>query len=125
MAIARHCPVLGVARLGCFVFVISVCGCASQLSGDYDFEPIEPQSTVSLELPHGVLLLNGRSLPRPAQVVGIVDVQMSHDGYQTALDQLAGEAAELGADAIVGVEFHHGRVGETSHLSGLAVRVLR
>jgi uncharacterized protein YbjQ (UPF0145 family) len=35
------------------------------------------------------------------------------------------KAAQLGADAVVGVEFHHGESeGEPTHLSGLAVKFL-
>ncbi len=114
-----------VAQVACVLVVVaSACGCAARLHGDFDFEPAE-QPALSVELPHGVLILNGGRLPRPAQVVGIVDVQMEHQDYSSAMDQLASEAAELGADAVVGVEFRHGRLGDKSHLSGLAVRVLR
>jgi uncharacterized protein YbjQ (UPF0145 family) len=35
------------------------------------------------------------------------------------------KAAQLGADAVVGVEFHHGEgEGEPTHPSGLAVKFL-
>jgi uncharacterized protein YbjQ (UPF0145 family) len=46
----------------------------------------------------------------------------SHD---RALDVLRRRAVAMGADAVVGVEFHHGEgEGQPTHLSGLAVRFL-
>jgi uncharacterized protein YbjQ (UPF0145 family) len=43
-----------------------------------------------------------------------------------ALAALKRRAASMGADAVVGVEFHHGEgAGEPIHLSGLAVRFLK
>jgi len=72
-----------------------------------------------------VLLLVSSRLPRPAEVIAILDMHWSHDDYDRALGELALEAESLGADAVVGVEFHHaGRDGQ-HHLSGLAVRMLR
>ncbi len=46
----------------------------------------------------------------------------SHDA---ALDLLRRRAAAMGADAVVGVEFHYGEAeGQPTHLSGLAVHFL-
>jgi uncharacterized protein YbjQ (UPF0145 family) len=46
--------------------------------------------------------------------------------HEAALDVVRRRAAELGADAVVGVEFHHGEGdGQPTHLSGLAVRFLQ
>ena len=42
--------------------------------------------------------------------------------HDAALDALRRKAAAMGADAVVGVEFHHSEGGEPTHLSGLAVR---
>jgi uncharacterized protein YbjQ (UPF0145 family) len=45
--------------------------------------------------------------------------------HDKALRDLQVKAAQLGADAVVGVEFHHGEgEGEPTHLSGLAVKFL-
>ena len=45
--------------------------------------------------------------------------------HDEALRTLQAKAALLGADAVVGVEFHHGEgEGEPTHLSGLAVKFL-
>lgn len=59
---------------------------------------------------------------RPAQVVGVVDVHEPMANEQAALQRLREKAAALGADAVLGVEFHHGEETGPTHLSGLAVR---
>jgi hypothetical protein len=72
-----------------------------------------------------ILLLQSHHLDRPAEVVGIVDVHEQMGHHEEALEQLQLEAERLGADAVVGVDFHHGEhEGEPTHLSGLAVRYL-
>ena len=73
----------------------------------------------------GVVLLLGTRLRQQAEVLAIVEVQLQHDEYESGLERLATRATELGADAVVGVELTHGGVDGPSHLSGLAVRVLR
>jgi uncharacterized protein YbjQ (UPF0145 family) len=43
--------------------------------------------------------------------------------HAAALADMRRQAAAIGADAVVGVEFHHGHgEDEPTHLSGLAVR---
>ena len=69
-----------------------------------------------------VLILQSTHLDRPAEVVGIVDVHEEMGHHDDALDALRHKAAAMGADAVVGVEFHHSEGGEPTHLSGLAVR---
>lgn len=70
-----------------------------------------------------VLVLETTHLDRPAEVVGVVDVHERMASTDEALAELRRKAARLGADAVVGVEFHHGEgEGEPTHLSGLAVR---
>lgn len=70
-----------------------------------------------------VLILQTRKLDRPAEVVGIVDAHEDGGREEVALDELRRKAAALGADAVVGVEFHHAEsAGTPLHLSGLAVR---
>lgn len=70
-----------------------------------------------------ILILQTRKLDRPAEVVGIVDAHEPTGREEVALDELRRKAAAIGADAVVGVEFHHAESnGEPLHLSGLAVR---
>lgn len=76
--------------------------------------------------PSTILVLQGKHLDRPAQVVGVVDAHEAMGNQDAALWTLKKKAAALGADAVVGVEFNHGEgAGEPTHLSGLAVRFLR
>ena len=73
-----------------------------------------------------VLVLQGTHLDRPAEVVGVVDAHLKVGDQDAALAELRRRAAQMGADAVVGVEFHHGEgAGEPIHLSGLAVRFLK
>lgn len=75
--------------------------------------------------PSRVLILQGTHLDRPAKVVGVVDAHEEMGKHDGALHTLQAKAAQLGADAVVGVEFHHGEAqGEPTHLSGLAVKFL-
>jgi hypothetical protein len=72
-----------------------------------------------------VLVLQTKQLDRPAEVVGVVDAHEAMGHHDAALLTLRRRAAAIGADAVVGVEFHHGEgEGEPTHLSGLAVRFL-
>lgn len=59
---------------------------------------------------------------RPAEVIGVVDVHEPMANEAAALQRLKEKAAALGADAVLGVEFHHGEETGPTHLSGLAVR---
>jgi hypothetical protein len=73
--------------------------------------------------PSHVLVLETTHLDHPAEVVGVVDVHEPVANVEQALEVLRRKAARLGADAVVGVEFHHGEgEDEPTHLSGLAVR---
>ena len=72
-----------------------------------------------------ILVLQSTHLEQPAEVVGVVDAHVPMGSHEDALDALRRRALELGADAVVGVEFHHGEGdGQPTHLSGLAVRFL-
>lgn len=75
--------------------------------------------------PMRVIVLQTKHLDRPAEVLGVVDAHEEVGRHEAALWALKTKAAALGADAVVGVEFHHGEgAGEPTHLSGLAVRFL-
>jgi len=72
-----------------------------------------------------VLVLQSTHVDRPAEVIGVVDAHVPMGSHEKALDVLKRHAGAMGADAVVGVEFHHGEGdGEPTHLSGLAVRFL-
>lgn len=83
----------------------------------------EPPVAATAERTRRVLILQTRKLDRPAEVIGIVDAHEEGGREEVALDELRRKAAAIGADAVVGVEFHHAEsAGEPLHLSGLAVR---
>lgn len=56
------------------------------------------------------------------EVLGLVDVHEDVGTSEQALGELKMRAAELGAEAVVGVDFEHGDGHEATHLSGMAVR---
>lgn len=56
------------------------------------------------------------------EVLGLVDVHEGVGTSEEALGELKLRAAELGAEAVVGVDFEHGDGHEATHLSGMAVR---
>lgn len=131
----------------CIAFALFVCvpACASEYHPEYHPETathitetinygtivsgsgVEPATSFSVagRDPAKVLVLQSTHLDRPAEVVGVVDAHLKVGDQDAALAALRKRAAEMGADAVVGVEFHHGEAaGEPIHLSGLAVRFL-
>lgn len=56
------------------------------------------------------------------EVLGLVDVHEGVANAAEALDELKLRAAELGGEAVIGVDFEHGSGHEATHLSGMAVR---
>lgn len=73
-----------------------------------------------------VEILPTKRTDRPARVVGVVDAHVEMGDHARALSVLREKAAELGADAVIGVELAHGEghQGAPIHLSGLAIRYL-
>lgn len=70
-----------------------------------------------------VKILQNEALSCPSEALGTVDVHEAMKNEGEALALLRRRAAALGAEAVIGVEFHHGEGGgETTHLSGVAVR---
>jgi len=69
---------------------------------------------------------------RPTEVIGVIDVHEPTGEHDAALRTLRERAALLGADAVLGIEFHHEGDAPAdakdknkdieTHLSGLAVR---
>ncbi len=81
--------------------------------------PSEPSGAVSVD----VVVTTARKLDRATEVVGVIDEHEPSGRQEAALALLRRRAAAMGADAVVGVEFHHGEEeGGPTHLSGLAVR---
>ena len=74
-------------------------------------------------VPDRVRILQNEALSCPSEALGTVDVHETRKNEGEALALLRRRAAALGAEAVIGVEFHHGEGGgETTHLSGVAVR---
>jgi uncharacterized protein YbjQ (UPF0145 family) len=70
-----------------------------------------------------IRVIQNNQLECPSEVLGLVDIHQPVKSEDEALDVLKRKAAKLRADAVVGVEFHHGEPGEEpTHLSGMAVR---
>ncbi len=65
-----------------------------------------------------------KRVPRPTEVVGVLDFHSAATSEDKGFDELRARAAALGADAVIGAEFEHGEGNEPSHLSGMAVRFL-
>jgi uncharacterized protein YbjQ (UPF0145 family) len=70
-----------------------------------------------------VRVIQNDQLECPSEVLGLVDIHQPVKTEDEALNVLKRKAAKLRADAVIGVEFHHGEPGEEpTHLSGMAVR---
>ncbi len=65
-----------------------------------------------------------KRIPRPTEVVGVLDFHSAAASEDKGFDELRVHAARMGADAVIGAEFEHGEGNEPSHLSGMAVRFL-
>ena len=86
-------------------------------------EPVDPREPARSVDPSRVLVVEATHLDRPNEVIGVVDVANDADTREAGVALLKRRAAELGADAVVGVEFHHGDgAGHPPRASGLAVR---
>jgi uncharacterized protein YbjQ (UPF0145 family) len=81
------------------------------------------QRYVSPEAAARVEVRESENSDREMEALGVVDAHENPGHHDEALRELREEGAALGADAVVGVEFHHGEGdGAVSHLSGVAVR---
>lgn len=69
-----------------------------------------------------VRVLARNDLTCRTEVLGLVDVHENVASVEQALGELKLRGAELGAEAVVGVDFEHGDGHEATHLSGMAVR---
>jgi len=77
-----------------------------------------------------MVVLQAQDAGRPTEVIGVIDVHEPTGEHDAALQTLRQRAALIGADAVLGIEFHHEDEGSAeskdkgieTHLSGLAVR---
>jgi uncharacterized protein YbjQ (UPF0145 family) len=70
-----------------------------------------------------IRVIQNDQLECPSEVLGLVDIHQPVKTEDEALNVLKRKASKLRADAVIGVEFHHGEPGEEpTHLSGMAVR---
>ncbi len=84
-------------------------------------EPVTPE--LEAKAAKVQILQNSEGLGCATEVIGIVDVHEPVKTVDQALHELRLDAARINAEAVVGVEFHHGEPGEEpTHLSGQAVR---
>ena len=84
-------------------------------------EPVTPE--LEAKAARIQVVQNAENLGCATEVLGIVDVHEPVKTEDEALHELRLDAARVGAQAVVGVEFHHGEPGEEpTHLSGEAVR---
>ena len=107
---------------GCIV--LSVSGCAAFV----DARGHAPVGLGRHEVPSAgrganIAIIESEHVDRPMEVLGFVDVHEPVTTQAEAIAELREHAAELGAEAVIGVELHHGEGGPApSHLSGTAVR---
>jgi hypothetical protein len=84
-----------------------------------------PWPTEAAMAPGEMPILQAHHLNRPTEVLAILDVHAPMGHETEALAELRARAQAVGADAVVGAEFHHGEgAGEPTHLSGVAVRFI-
>src|SRR5260221_10422492 len=117
-----------------FLLPLSFAGCCG--AGDYVVDntvvvtapqttPLRPTAQY-FSRGAAILVLESHHLDRPSEVVGIIDVHVAVGGHDAALAALKEQAVAMGADAVVGAEFHHGDgAGEPIHVSGMAVRYIQ
>ncbi len=81
--------------------------------------------TVMVPVHADIVVTTARKLDRPTELVGVIDEHEPSGRQDVAVALIRERAAAMGADAVVGVEFHHGdEKDEPTHLSGLAVRYM-
>ena len=88
---------------------------------------IEPAHTAAVATPLSaaaarIIVLEGKTSPKRGVVVGIIDVHTDATRSEEAFDELRRRASALGADVVIGADFHHGEGSEPSHVSGMAIR---
>ena len=87
-------------------------------------DPSLGEPPVQTEQIRSILVVTDKRLPRPTEVIGVLDFHTSATSQDKGFDELRVRAAAMGADAVIGAEFEHGGASEPSHLSGIVVRFL-
>jgi hypothetical protein len=100
------------------VYVSSIANASVSAPGD-----VEPSIAMTPGA-RNVQVFVDKRIPRPTEVVGVLDFHSAATSEDKGFDELRARAAALGADAVIGAEFEHGEGNEPSHLSGMAVRFL-
>jgi uncharacterized protein YbjQ (UPF0145 family) len=91
--------------------------------GDHEHHHHSPPRSTSDQAAHVRILQTTAMACGALESLGPVDVHEPMHSEEEALDMLRRRANDLGAEAVLGVEFHHGEGGPApTHLSGLAVR---
>jgi hypothetical protein len=89
--------------------------------GGSEVEQSEPPAPYS---GRPILVVTDKRLPRPTELLGVLDFHSNATDENKGFDELRAHAAAMGADAVIGAEFEHGEGNEPSHLSGMVVRFL-
>jgi hypothetical protein len=102
-------------------YVVSAQPCPVQVQAP---PPVASLAAIPVDGPR-ILVTDQHHLDRATEVLGLVDVHAVVGAEAAAMAELRTRAAALGADAVLGAEFHHGEAfGEPMHLSGMAVRFI-
>lgn len=83
-----------------------------------------PAAPIAQPQIRSILVITDKRLPRPTEVVGVLDFHTDASSQDKGFDELRSRAYAMGADAVIAAEFEHGGAGEPSHLSGIVVRFL-
>jgi hypothetical protein len=91
-------------------------------NADHRASAREQVGAVTLAKAQTIRVLPNTDVGCVTEALGLVDVHEGASTSEQALEELRIEAAKLGADAVVGVEFEHADGKAATHLSGMAVR---
>jgi uncharacterized protein YbjQ (UPF0145 family) len=109
-----------------FLAPLTLCACAA--SRPIPLEAGSFRNPRLAEAAKNMIVLQAQDAGRPTEVIGVIDVHEPTGEHDAALETLRERAALIGADAVLGIEFHHegdepgANKDIATHLSGLAVR---
>ena len=119
----RHTFIVLAALASACLFACAEEGAVKDPSEVATVTPRQPDDAPMSDAAKKVRILEGDDPGCATEVLGLVDVHEPVKTVDQAMNELRKDAAELGAEAVIGVEFHHGEAGEApTHLSGMAVR---
>ena len=72
----------------------------------------------------GMAVKYSKPLP-PYDPIAQIDIPSNEDDEDKGLEKMVAEAASMGADRVVNVQFEHGEEGKMGHLTGTAVKFRR